>query len=87
MILVRSLEMTTLHCARLPVFPSTLIRSLRYFSKEAISRTLSSTGAAQSMTNLTVDFFADFPFACEEVEIMEGYVVANQVRQYSYNII
>jgi hypothetical protein len=51
--------MTTFVWDRLPVLPSTLMRSLRYFSKDAMSRTLSSTGAAQSMTNLTLDFLPD----------------------------
>jgi hypothetical protein len=59
-IFVRSRLIRTFVCARFPVLPSTLIRSFRYFSKDAISRTLSSTGAAQSMTNLTVDFFDVF---------------------------
>jgi hypothetical protein len=56
---VRSWLMTTLEPpANGSVLPSILMRSWKYFSNRATSRTLSSTGCVQSITNLTVDFFA-----------------------------
>ena len=58
--LVRSRVMVTPAEATAPVFPSTLRRSWRYFSKAATSSTLSSTGAVQSITNFTVPFFTLF---------------------------
>ena len=42
---------------KLPFFPSTLMRSLRYFSKSLIISTLSSTTLAQSMENFRLTFF------------------------------
>ena len=42
-------EMTTLHCARLPVLPSTLMRSVRNFSKSLGSMMLSSAGWSSAL--------------------------------------
>jgi hypothetical protein len=45
---------TTTLVPRTPALPPTLILSLRNFSNSAVLRTSSSTGALQSMVNLTV---------------------------------
>jgi hypothetical protein len=43
-----------------PALLLTLIVFLRYSSKAAVSKTLSSTGCQQSTVNFAVDFFAAF---------------------------
>lgn len=54
-----SLEMVTASPS-CPALPLTLMRSCRNFSNEAGSRTRSSTGMKQSITNFTVCFLEDF---------------------------